>query len=56
LAIGNQSLIAIAEDQANYAMWWINRLREGVVHAAAPTEAATKEYNESMKAAMPQTI
>ena len=27
-----------------------------VVRTAAPTEAATKEYNESMKAAMPQTI
>jgi hypothetical protein len=37
-------------------MWWINRLRDGVVRAAAPTEAATKEYNERMKAAMPQTI
>jgi cation diffusion facilitator CzcD-associated flavoprotein CzcO len=54
--IGHQSLIPIAEDQADYAMWWINQLREGVVQAAAPTEAATKEYNESMKAAMPQTI
>jgi cation diffusion facilitator CzcD-associated flavoprotein CzcO len=54
--IGNQSLIPIAEDQANYAMWWIKQLRDGVVHAAAPTEAATKEYNENMKAAMPQTI
>jgi len=53
---GNQSLIPIAEDQANYAMWWINQLRDGVVRAAAPTEAATKEYNERMKAAMPQTI
>jgi cation diffusion facilitator CzcD-associated flavoprotein CzcO len=54
--IGNQSLIPIAEDQANYAMWWINQLRDGRVRTAAPTEAATKEYNESMKAAMPQTI
>ena len=54
--IGNQSLIPIAEDQADYAMWWINKIRDGVVHAAAPTEAATKEYNENMKAAMPQTI
>ena len=54
--IGNQSLVPIAEDQADYAMWWINQLRDGVVRAAAPTEAATKEYNESMKAAMPQTI
>ncbi len=54
--IGNQSLIPIAEDQADYALWWINKIRDGVVYAAAPTEAATKEYNESMKAAMPQTI
>jgi cation diffusion facilitator CzcD-associated flavoprotein CzcO len=54
--IGNQSLIPVAEDQANYAVWWIEQLRDGAVHAAAPTEAATKEYNESMKAAMPQTI
>ena len=54
--IGNQSLIPIAEDQADYAMWWIEQLRDGRVRAAAPTEAATKEYNQSMKAAMPQTI
>jgi cation diffusion facilitator CzcD-associated flavoprotein CzcO len=54
--IGNQSLVPIAEDQANYAMWWINQLRDGVVRTAAPTEAATKDYNESMKAAMPRTI
>ena len=53
---GNQSLIPIAEDQANYAMWWINQLRDGVVRSAAPTEAATREYNGRMKAAMPQTI
>ena len=37
-------------------MWWIEALREGRVRAAAPTEAATKQYNEDMKAAMPQTI
>jgi cation diffusion facilitator CzcD-associated flavoprotein CzcO len=54
--IGNQSLIPVAEDQADYAMWWIEQLRDGRVQAAAPTEAATKEYNESMKADMPQTI
>jgi cation diffusion facilitator CzcD-associated flavoprotein CzcO len=54
--IGNQSLVPIAEDQANYAMWWINQIREGRAAAAAPTEVATKDYNESMKAAMPQTI
>lgn len=54
--IGNQSLIPIAEDQANYVMWWIEQLRAGRVVAAAPSEAATKQYNEDMKAAMPQTI
>jgi cation diffusion facilitator CzcD-associated flavoprotein CzcO len=54
--IGNQSLVPVAEDQADYAMWWIKRLRDGVVRAAAPTEVATKQYNERMKADMPQTI
>jgi cation diffusion facilitator CzcD-associated flavoprotein CzcO len=54
--IGNQSLVSIAEDQADYAMWWINQMRAGLLVAAAPTEAATKDYNEEMKAAMPQTI
>jgi cation diffusion facilitator CzcD-associated flavoprotein CzcO len=54
--VGNQSLVIIAENQADYAMWWINQIREGRVASAAPTEAATKDYNESMKAAMPQTI
>ena len=54
--IGNQSLVPIAESQAEYALWWIKRIGEGVVVAAAPTEAATKQYNEDMKASMPQTI
>lgn len=54
--IGNNSLIPIAEDQAEYAMWWINQIRDGRIATAAPTEAATKDYNEEMKAAMPQTI
>jgi cation diffusion facilitator CzcD-associated flavoprotein CzcO len=54
--IGNQSLVIIAEHQANYALWWINKIRDGLVAAAAPTDVATKEYNEAMKAAMPQTV
>ncbi len=37
-------------------MWWINQIRDGRVASAAPTEAATKDYNERMKAAMPQTV
>ena len=54
--IGSQSLVIIAENQADYAMWWINQIREGRVVSAAPTEAATKDYNEEMKADLPQTI
>ena len=38
----------IAENQADYAMWWINQIRERRVTAAAPTEVATKEYNVNM--------
>jgi cation diffusion facilitator CzcD-associated flavoprotein CzcO len=54
--IGNQSLVPIAEDQADFALWWIKQIRDGRIVAAAPTEAATKEYNDSMKEAMPQTV
>ncbi|WP_255063889.1 flavin-containing monooxygenase [Mycolicibacterium arenosum] len=54
--VGNQSLVPIAEDQADYALWWIRRIAEGEVVEAEPTETATKSYNEDMKAAMPQTI
>jgi cation diffusion facilitator CzcD-associated flavoprotein CzcO len=54
--IGNQSLVIIAESQADYAMWWIDQIRAGRVAAAAPTEVATKDYNEQMKADMPQTV
>ncbi|MGO4444958.1 flavin-containing monooxygenase [Mycobacterium sp. 2YAF39] len=54
--IGNQSLVLIAENQADYAMWWINKIRNGDIVAASPTYAATEDYNEEMKSAMPQTI
>jgi cation diffusion facilitator CzcD-associated flavoprotein CzcO len=54
--IGNQSLVPVAEDQADYTLWWITQIREGRIAAAAPTEAATKQYNESIKDAMPQTV
>ncbi len=54
--VGNQSLVAIAEDQADYALWWIEQIGAGRVAAVSPTEVATKEYNEDMKSAMPQTI
>ena len=46
----------VAENQADYAMWWINQIRDGRILSAAPTDAATKDYNEEMKAAMPGTV
>ncbi|MCX2930354.1 NAD(P)-binding protein [Mycobacterium sp. CVI_P3] len=54
--IPGQSLVPVAEDQADCAMWWIERIRAGRVASAAPTEAAADEYNEDIKAALPQTI
>ena len=29
--VGNQSLVIVAENQADYAMWWINQIRDGRV-------------------------
>lgn len=37
-------------------MWWINQIRDGHVVSVAPTDVATKDYNEQMKADLPQTI
>ncbi|QZY44119.1 flavin-containing monooxygenase [Mycolicibacterium austroafricanum] len=54
--VGNNSLVPVAEDQADYVMWWIDQLRSGRIVSAAPTEAATKQYNDAMKAAMPRTV
>lgn len=53
--IGNQSLVPIAEDQANFALWWITQVRDGRLKTAVPTESATDLYNEQVKAAMPKT-
>jgi len=54
--VGNNSLIHIAEDQTEYVMWWIERLRAGTIVSVAPSVAATTRYNQEMKAAMPQTV
>jgi len=53
--VGNQSLIRVAEDQADYIVRWARMLRDGVVAQAAPTRAATDAYNTELLAAMPNT-
>ncbi|MGB3355446.1 MAG: NAD(P)/FAD-dependent oxidoreductase [Mycobacterium sp.] len=54
--VGNNSLVPVAEDQARYATWWINQLRERRIASVSPTGAATAAYGDAMKAAMPQTV
>ncbi len=53
---GNQSLFAISETQADFAMGWIQRWRRGEFDAVAPTEEATAKFNADLKAAIPGTI
>lgn len=54
--VGNQSLIAIAENQANYALRFIDLLRAGAVQSVFPSAEATDRFNAQMRAAMPNTV
>jgi cation diffusion facilitator CzcD-associated flavoprotein CzcO len=54
--VGNQSLVAIAEVQADYALHFIELLRRGAVASVAPTSEATNHFNAQMRAAMPHTV
>jgi len=54
--VGSDSLVPIAENQADFIMWWIKEIRDGHVISVAPTDVATKEYNDKMQAAMPNTV
>jgi cation diffusion facilitator CzcD-associated flavoprotein CzcO len=53
---GNQSLVAVAETQADYIVEWVRMLADGRVAAAAPSAQATERYNQQMRDAMPQTV
>lgn len=54
--IGNHSLVAIAETQADYIARWVERLRDGRVASVAPTPEATARFNDEMRRAMPGTV
>jgi hypothetical protein len=54
--IGNQSLVAVAETQADYVLRWIEEIRRGRVAAAAPTQEATERFNEELRRAMSDTV
>jgi len=54
--VGNQSLIAVAEAQAKYAMGFIEMLRTGSARTVAPTAQATDRFNAELRAALPDTV
>jgi cation diffusion facilitator CzcD-associated flavoprotein CzcO len=54
--VGNQSLVSVAETQADYAMWFIERFRSGLLASAAPKATASARFNAQLRAAMPNTV
>ena len=54
--IGNQSLVIVAETQADYVLQLIRMFMDGELESVAPTTAATERFNQEMRAAMPGTI
>jgi hypothetical protein len=54
--VGNQSLIAVAETQADYALRWIEEIWRGRVASVAPTAAATVQFNDELRRALPDTV
>jgi cation diffusion facilitator CzcD-associated flavoprotein CzcO len=54
--VGNYSLVAIAESQADFALRWIRMWSDGRLATVAPREKAMASFNEEMRSAMPDTI
>jgi len=54
--IGNHSLVAVVETQADWVLRWLERLRRGEIESAAPTRPATDHFNDEMKRSMPETV
>ena len=53
---GNQSMVPVAEDQAEYVMHWIRRFQAGEIRTVAPTPEATERFNEELRSAMGDTV
>jgi hypothetical protein len=54
--IGNFSWLMTLENQFNYAMKLIDRLRAGRCAEIAPTVAAAKAFNDAIRAKLPEAI
>ena len=54
--VGNHSLTAVAESQADHILRWIQRWRRGEFDTVEPTWSATESFNAKLRAAMPDTV
>jgi cation diffusion facilitator CzcD-associated flavoprotein CzcO len=54
--IGNYSVVAIAEAQADFVLEWLKKIRRDEITAVAPSRVATDMFNAEMRAALPNTI
>ncbi|HEY1358398.1 MAG TPA: NAD(P)/FAD-dependent oxidoreductase [Thermoleophilaceae bacterium] len=54
--VGNYSLVAIAEAQADFAMRWIRMWQDGRLATVAPSAEAMDRFNRDMRGAMPDTV
>src|SRR4051812_7538466 len=54
--VGNYSLVAIAEAQADFALRWMRMWREGRLTSVAPSEEAMSRFNEQLRGAMADTV
>jgi cation diffusion facilitator CzcD-associated flavoprotein CzcO len=52
----HESVLSVAETQADYILKWLELFRSGDVAEAEPTVEATARFNEAVRAAMPETI
>jgi cation diffusion facilitator CzcD-associated flavoprotein CzcO len=54
--VGNYSLIAVAEAQADYIMQFVRRLADGAIETLQPSAAATTRFNAAFRRAMRGTV
>ena len=54
--VGNLTLTAVAESQADHILGWIEGWRRGEFDTVEPTASATERFNAKLRAAMPDTV
>jgi cation diffusion facilitator CzcD-associated flavoprotein CzcO len=54
--IGNYSVVAVAEAQADFVLEWIKKIRRDELTAVVPSRVATDVFNAEMRDALPNTI